>query len=55
MTITKKEKWQIYCYLLELAAKTADLAAQCSNRYIAEAHQQRADQIRKYATEFSQR
>lgn len=55
MTITNKERSKIYCYLLELAARTADHANQCSDRYLKEAYQQRAVEIKTYANEFYQR
>ena len=55
MTITNKERSKIYCYLLELAARTADHANQCSDRYLKEAYQQRAEHIIAYAQEFYQR
>ena len=55
MTINKQEKFEIYCYLLELAARTADHANQCSDRYLKEAYQQRAKQIKTYANEFYKR
>ena len=55
MTITNKERSKIYCYLLELAARTADHANQCSDRYLTEAYQQRAEHSKAYANEFYQR
>ena len=55
MTINKQEQFEIYCYLLELAAMTADHANHCSDRYVTEAYQQRAKQIKTYANEFYKR
>ena len=55
MTINKQEQFEIYRYLLELAARTADHADQCSDRYLRVAHQQRAEQIKAYANEFYKR
>ena len=55
MTVNKQEQFEIYRYLLELAAMTADHANQCSDRYLTEAYQQRAKQIKTYANEFYQR
>ena len=55
MTINKQEQFEIYRYLLELAARTADNANQCSDRYLREAYQQRAKQIKTYANEFYKR
>ena len=55
MIINKQEQFKIYRYLLELAARTADNANQCSDRYLREAYQQRAGQIKAYAQEFYQR
>lgn len=55
MTINKQDQVEIYRYLLELAQRTADHANQCSDRYVKEAYQQRAEQITAYAQEFYQR
>ena len=55
MTINKQEQFEIYRYLLELAAMTADHANQCSDRYVTEAYQQRAKHIKAYANEFYKR
>lgn len=55
MTINKQEQFKIYRYLLELATRTADHANQCSDRYVKEAYQQRAEHIIAYAQEFYKR
>lgn len=52
MTISKVQQIEIYCYLLELAAKTDDIAKTTQDRYVKAAHAAHAQRIREYANEF---
>lgn len=52
MTINRTEQIELYCYLMELAAKTDEIAQTRSESFLQALHRKRAAMIREYANEF---